>query len=124
MSASVVSEAVSAIRTVSSLAIEERVLGRYTAELDHAVAGGHGLFCTDTIHRVLVLGPGVLVWLPSGCLQRNFHGQLFCGFYGRLLLGTSYCSDVPILNQHHQRQELCQLHLLALRAAADSTRDG
>jgi ATP-binding cassette subfamily B (MDR/TAP) protein 1 len=38
-SASIASEAITAIRTVSSLAIEERVLERYTAELDHAVAG-------------------------------------------------------------------------------------
>ncbi|KAK4233960.1 Leptomycin B resistance protein pmd1 [Achaetomium macrosporum] len=38
-SAAIASEAVTAIRTVSSLAIEERVLDRYTAELDHAVTG-------------------------------------------------------------------------------------
>ncbi|KAK4120199.1 P-loop containing nucleoside triphosphate hydrolase protein [Parathielavia appendiculata] len=38
-SASIASEAITAIRTVSSLAIEERVLQRYTAELDHAVSG-------------------------------------------------------------------------------------
>jgi ABC-type multidrug transport system fused ATPase/permease subunit len=38
-SASIASEAITAIRTVSSLAIEERVLDRYTAELDHAVSG-------------------------------------------------------------------------------------
>lgn len=36
-SASIASEAIAAIRTVSSLAIEDRVLSRYTAELDHAV---------------------------------------------------------------------------------------
>ncbi|ROT38993.1 P-loop containing nucleoside triphosphate hydrolase protein [Sodiomyces alkalinus F11] len=38
-SASIASEAVNAIRTVSSLAIEESVLTRYTAELEHAVSG-------------------------------------------------------------------------------------
>lgn len=38
-SASIASEAVSAIRTVSSLAIEENVLSRYTAELERAVSG-------------------------------------------------------------------------------------
>lgn len=38
-SASIASEAVNAIRTVSSLAIEQAVLDRYTAELDHAVSG-------------------------------------------------------------------------------------
>lgn len=38
-SASIASEAITAIRTVSSLAIEERVLARYTGELDCAVAG-------------------------------------------------------------------------------------
>jgi ATP-binding cassette subfamily B (MDR/TAP) protein 1 len=39
MSASIASEAVNAIRTVSSLAIEEDVLKRYVVELDHAIAG-------------------------------------------------------------------------------------
>ncbi|KAK4221284.1 Leptomycin B resistance protein pmd1 [Podospora fimiseda] len=38
-SASIASESITAIRTVSSLAMEEKVLERYTAELDHAVAG-------------------------------------------------------------------------------------
>ncbi|KAG5923143.1 hypothetical protein E4U61_004255 [Claviceps capensis] len=38
-SAAVASEAVNAIRTVSSLAIEQSVLGRYGDELDHAVKG-------------------------------------------------------------------------------------
>ncbi|RSL85445.1 hypothetical protein CEP51_003318 [Fusarium floridanum] len=37
-SASIASEAIAAIRTVSSLAIEEVVLKKYSAELDHAVA--------------------------------------------------------------------------------------
>lgn len=37
--ASIASEAISAIRTVSSLAIEDRVLRRYTNELDNAVGG-------------------------------------------------------------------------------------
>jgi ATP-binding cassette subfamily B (MDR/TAP) protein 1 len=36
-SSSIASEAINAIRTVSSLAIEESVLRKYTAELDHAV---------------------------------------------------------------------------------------
>lgn len=38
-SASIASEAVNSIRTVSSLAIEESVLTRYVEELDHAVTG-------------------------------------------------------------------------------------
>lgn len=38
-SASIASEAVNAIRTVSSLAIEESVLEKYVAELEHAVSG-------------------------------------------------------------------------------------
>lgn len=38
-SASIASEAVTAIRTVSSLAIEEKILTRYTDELEHAVSG-------------------------------------------------------------------------------------
>ena len=41
-SASIASEAVTAIRTVSSLAIEESVLAKYTAELDHAVSWSKG----------------------------------------------------------------------------------
>ena len=36
-SASVASEAITAIRTASSLAIEKRVLQKYTAELNHAI---------------------------------------------------------------------------------------
>lgn len=38
MSASIASEAINAIRTVSSLAIETSVLDQYTTELDHAIA--------------------------------------------------------------------------------------
>lgn len=38
-SASIASEAISAIRTVSSLAIEELVLDKYTGQLDQAVSG-------------------------------------------------------------------------------------
>ncbi|KAL4881827.1 P-loop containing nucleoside triphosphate hydrolase protein [Aspergillus karnatakaensis] len=41
-SASVASESVLAIRTVASLAIEERVLGRYVGELDSAIRGASG----------------------------------------------------------------------------------
>lgn len=41
-SASVASEAVAAIRTVSSLAIEKSVLDKYTAELDRVVNGSQG----------------------------------------------------------------------------------
>jgi ATP-binding cassette, subfamily B (MDR/TAP), member 1 len=38
-SASIASEAVTAIRTISSLAIEDAVLDKYTSELDQAIAG-------------------------------------------------------------------------------------
>lgn len=38
-SAAIASEAVTAIRTVSSLAIEESVLDKYLTELEHAVSG-------------------------------------------------------------------------------------
>ena len=41
-SASIASESVTAIRTVSSLAIEESILRRYTAELDEAIRGSVG----------------------------------------------------------------------------------
>ena len=48
-SASIASEAVTAIRTVSSLAIEELVLDRYTKELDHAVSGSKAPLSTMMI---------------------------------------------------------------------------
>lgn len=48
-SASLASEAVLAIRTVSSLAIEESVLQRYTDELDIAVRG-----CTPPLFHVMI----------------------------------------------------------------------
>ncbi|KAK4196403.1 putative ATP-binding cassette multidrug transport protein [Triangularia verruculosa] len=38
-SSGIASESINAIRTVSSLTLEEKVLERYTVELDHAVAG-------------------------------------------------------------------------------------
>ncbi|KAK4173352.1 putative ATP-binding cassette multidrug transport protein [Triangularia setosa] len=38
-SSAIASESINAIRTVSSLALEDKVLEKYTAELDHAVAG-------------------------------------------------------------------------------------
>jgi ATP-binding cassette subfamily B (MDR/TAP) protein 1 len=44
-SSSIASESVTAIRTVSSLAIEGSVLGRYTTELDRAVAGSFRPLC-------------------------------------------------------------------------------
>lgn len=48
-SASVASESVNAIRTVSSLAIEESVLRAYTEELDHAIAGSKASLFTMMI---------------------------------------------------------------------------
>ncbi|KXH25074.1 hypothetical protein CSIM01_12990 [Colletotrichum simmondsii] len=48
-SASIASEAVTAIRTVSSLSIEEPILKKYVTELDHAVAG-----CTRPILLIMV----------------------------------------------------------------------
>lgn len=44
-SAAIASEAVTAIRTVSSLAIEESVLEQYGAELDHAVSDSRSPMC-------------------------------------------------------------------------------
>lgn len=48
-SAAIASESVTAIRTVSSLAIEEIVLKRYTDELDHAVRASTGPLFTMTV---------------------------------------------------------------------------
>jgi ATP-binding cassette subfamily B (MDR/TAP) protein 1 len=48
-SASIASETVTAIRTVSSLAIEDDVLRRYTDELDHAIHGSKASLFTIMI---------------------------------------------------------------------------
>lgn len=48
-SAAIASEAINAIRTVSSLAIEDAVLDKYTGELDHAVNGSVRPLCTMLI---------------------------------------------------------------------------
>jgi len=48
-SAAIASEAITAIRTVSSLAIEEPVLKKYTDELDHAVSNSVRPLCTMII---------------------------------------------------------------------------
>jgi ATP-binding cassette, subfamily B (MDR/TAP), member 1 len=64
-SASIASENITAIRTVSSLAIESTVLARYTDELDTAIAGSraplfHMMFyfsCTQSI-EYFILGLG------------------------------------------------------------------
>lgn len=77
-SASVASESVNAIRTVSSLAIEETVLRRYTAELDHAISGSRQSLFTMMIFfsftqsiEYFVLGLGFWFVTNSPCASSN-----------------------------------------------------
>ncbi|KAH7368862.1 P-loop containing nucleoside triphosphate hydrolase protein [Plectosphaerella cucumerina] len=75
-SASIASENITAIRTVSSLAIESTVLARYTDELDTAIAGSraplfHMMFyfsCTQSI-EYFILGLGF--WWGSKLLSQG-----------------------------------------------------
>jgi ABC-type multidrug transport system fused ATPase/permease subunit len=123
-SASIASEAITAIRTVSSLAIEERVLARYTAELDQAVAGtvkpltwvmvcfaltqsieywfmALGFWFVTLLRqsaRMYTSNP-IQVRLPVACLQRNLHVQLLRSLHGRLLLRPGYRPNVSILDE-------------------------
>lgn len=66
-SASIASEAVTAIRTVSSLAIESSVLERYTQELDHAITGS--------------TKPLLLIMLPFAFTQSVEYSFLALGFW-------------------------------------------
>lgn len=66
-SASIASEAVTAIRTVSSLAIETSVLDRYAEELDHAIAGS--------------TKPLLLIMLPFAFTQTVEYSFLALGFW-------------------------------------------
>lgn len=66
-SASIASEAMTAIRTVSSLAIETSILDRYTQELDHAISA-------STI-------PLLLVMLPFAFTQTVEYSFLALGFW-------------------------------------------
>jgi ATP-binding cassette subfamily B (MDR/TAP) protein 1 len=66
-SASIASEAMTAIRTVSSLAIETSILERYTQELDHAIAGS--------------TKPLLLIMLPFAFTQTVEYLFLALGFW-------------------------------------------
>ncbi|KAJ5951629.1 ABC transporter integral membrane type 1 [Penicillium vulpinum] len=80
-SASIASEAVNAIRTVSSLAIEMSVLDRYTEELDQAIA-------TST-------KPLLLIMLPFAFTQTVEYSFLALGFwYGCRLVSFGDLSEV------------------------------
>ncbi|RYP72290.1 hypothetical protein DL771_004264 [Monosporascus sp. 5C6A] len=78
-SASIASEAVAAIRTVSSLAVEESVLAKYTVELDHAVA--------DSV------SPLFIIMICFGCTQAIEYWFMALGFwYGCDLLSREEIS--------------------------------
>ncbi|KAJ5496194.1 ABC transporter integral membrane type 1 [Penicillium fimorum] len=80
-SASIASEAVNAIRTVSSLAIETSVLERYTQELDRAIA-------TST-------KPVLFIMLPFAFTQAVEYSFLALGFwYGCRLVSFGDLSEV------------------------------
>ncbi|OQE35202.1 hypothetical protein PENCOP_c014G03041 [Penicillium coprophilum] len=80
-SASIASEAVNAIRTVSSLAIETSVLERYTQELDRAIA-------TST-------KPVLFIMLPFAFTQTVEYSFLALGFwYGCRLVSFGDLSEV------------------------------
>ncbi|KAJ5782032.1 ABC transporter [Penicillium paradoxum] len=80
-SASIASEAVTAIRTVSSLAIETSVLERYTQELDHAIAAS--------------TKPVLLIMLPFAFTQTVEYSFLALGFwYGCRLVSFGELSMV------------------------------
>ncbi|KAJ5559247.1 ABC transporter integral membrane type 1 [Penicillium sp. DV-2018c] len=80
-SASIASEAVSAIRTVSSLAIETSVLERYTQELDRAIAAS--------------TKPVLLIMLPFAFTQTVEYSFLALGFwYGCRLVSFGELSMV------------------------------
>ncbi|WYZ38615.1 hypothetical protein EsH8_III_000529 [Colletotrichum jinshuiense] len=95
-SAAIASESVTAIRTVSSLAIEEIVLKRYTDELDHAVRASTGPLFTMTVafgltqcieYFFLALG----FWY--GCRLLSFQEitmyQFFVAFMGTFFSGQA-----------------------------------
>jgi len=123
-SASIASEAITAIRTVSSLAIEDHVLDRYTTELNHAVNGSVKplagvMICfafTQAIeYWFMALGFWyVLSWyksvrrtliahfkvrLSACCLQRNDPLQVLRRLHGRFPLRTRHRPAVRLLNQ-------------------------
>jgi ATP-binding cassette subfamily B (MDR/TAP) protein 1 len=76
-SASIASEAVSAIRTVSSLAIETSVLERYTQELDRAIAAS--------------TKPVLLIMLPFAFTQTVEYSFLALGFWYVSLVDGMFC---------------------------------
>lgn len=95
-SAEIASESITAIRTVSSLAIEQSTLERYTAELDHAIGRslvplGHMMFWfsfTQSIeYFILALG----FWWGCELVSSDeitFY-QFFVSFMGTFLSGQA-----------------------------------
>ncbi|CAG7945048.1 unnamed protein product [Penicillium olsonii] len=81
-SASIASEAMNAIRTVSSLAIESSVLDRYTQEVDHAIAAS--------------TKPLLLIMVPFAFTQTVEYSFLALGFwYGCRLVSFG---DITMVN--------------------------
>ncbi|KAM6533163.1 hypothetical protein FALCPG4_006177 [Fusarium falciforme] len=98
-SASIASEAIAAIRTVSSLAMEEVMLKRYSSELDHAVAD-----CRRPLFTMMVC---------FAFRQAIEYWFMALGFwYGRRLLSfdkiTIYEFFVPFLGIFFARQSAAQ----------------
>lgn len=122
-STSIASEAINAIRTVSSLAIEKMVLARYTQELDHAIASSNGpllmimlpfAFTQSVEYCFLALGfwsvqylfwscpvlNGLQVRMPLGILRRVEYGEFLHCFPGCFLFRSAGFSHVWFLEQY------------------------
>ncbi|GJC97372.1 multidrug resistance protein 3 (P glycoprotein 3) [Colletotrichum higginsianum] len=71
-SASVASETVNAIRTVSSLAIERSMLQRYTGELDAAISGSLLLLCNMMVWFALTQAIEYFILALGFCFSSSF----------------------------------------------------
>ena len=139
-SAAIASEAINAIRTVSSLAIEESVLQKYTGELDHAVAGSLRplmsiMVCFAFTQSIEYLFMALGFWY--GCRLVSF-GEItmyafFVTFMGVFFSGqataqlfmystsktnppSSPSAIITNIHRHVQGRQRSELRLLALRA--------
>lgn len=123
-SASIASEAIAAIRTVSSLAIERSVLDKYTLELDNAVEGSKAQLFRTMFWFALTQGIEYWFmalgfwWVRHGGLRgdianwpsqvrlqatvgrRCFHVQLHGCVPGRVLRGAGDGSNLHVLVQY------------------------
>ncbi|KAK3328732.1 P-loop containing nucleoside triphosphate hydrolase protein [Apodospora peruviana] len=98
-SASIASEAITAIRTVSSLAIEETILEKYTAELETAVAGSVRPLCTMMLWFAVT--QGIEYWFMAlgfwyGCRMVSF-GEVSMYDFFVAFMGVFYSGQAASL---------------------------